>query len=250
MTEPWYKTAFGEDYIDRYPHRDHEEARCLVAELLRRYSLDPCTRVFDLCCGAGRHSLAMVNAGHRVWGMDLSMALLREANARREGEYPFLARGDMRALPFADSSFDMVTHFFTAFGYFNKDEENFGVFREVARVLAPRGRYVFDFFCDEFVRGSVGTEEEHSTDGSIQRTVREVVGTEHPRIEKTVMLERVKEEPQVVSHESVRLFSPDELRHGLARSGFSIREEWGDYEGTVFDRAISKRYLAICEKVV
>jgi SAM-dependent methyltransferase len=50
----------------------------------------------------------------------------------------------MRELPWPDASFDGLINLWTAFGYFETQEENERVMREFARVLAPGGVLVLD----------------------------------------------------------------------------------------------------------
>ena len=52
--------------------------------------------------------------------------------------------GDMRRLPFKGESFDWVLNFFTSFGYFERERENFRVLEEIVRVLVPEGRFLID----------------------------------------------------------------------------------------------------------
>ncbi len=191
-------------------------------------------RVLDLCCGGGRHLVAMARRGVEVAGLDLSPSLLRTTNESvRSGKLFIqgLVRGDMRRLPFADGSIAGVTHFFTAFGYFEEDAENFGVFREVARVLQPGGLYLFDFFnaaqVKRIVEGSSG--KRLSADGR--------------RVEKVIAMD--KEDGGTVV-ESVRLFEPAELRAALSDVGFYIEEEWGDYTLAPFAEESSPRWLVHC----
>lgn len=258
MTRPWYETAFNADYMNRYPHRDRDEAAAAVRTLMARTALPKGARAFDLCCGAGRHAFALHAAGLDVTGLDLSLDLLRTAREGFRSEHgcftpesdprqcPALVRGDMRRLPFAAESFDLVAHFFTAFGYFESDEENLAVFEGVARVLRPRGWYLLDFFCADAVRRNVGTETSTVEAGTRRQITRQVVGTP-PRIEKIVVSTHVDGTTERTV-ESVRLFTPEELRVGLGERGFSIVEEWGDYEGAPFGASESGRYIALCRK--
>ena len=41
-------------------------------------------------------------------------------------------------------SFDWVLNFFTSFGYFERERENFRVLEEIVRILAPGGRFLID----------------------------------------------------------------------------------------------------------
>ena len=119
--EPWYEAAFRDDYRLVYAHRDLDAARGEARHLLRA---GVSGRVLDLCCGFGRHSLALAEQGLDVFGLDLSMDLLRAAAdlpdpARHLGGR--LVRGDVSGLPFADAAFDSVVVLFSSFGYFGDD---------------------------------------------------------------------------------------------------------------------------------
>jgi len=105
--EPWYVTAFRGGYREVYPHRDLAAARREAAWLVDRGVRG---RVLDLCCGFGRHSLALTELGCDVFGLDRSIELLRQAHADPaiRAVAPRLVQGDARVLPFADASFDVV----------------------------------------------------------------------------------------------------------------------------------------------
>jgi SAM-dependent methyltransferase len=132
---PWYKEWFGEEYLEMYSHRDASEAEEHV-DFVERHLEGPRPRaVLDLACGAGRHTAVLRRRGYRTLGVDLSLTLL--ARMRVQG-LPRVA-GDMRRLPFVAESFDWVLNFFTSFGYFEGERENFRVLEEVVRVLTPGG---------------------------------------------------------------------------------------------------------------
>jgi SAM-dependent methyltransferase len=64
-------------------------------------------RVLDAGCGTGRR-LQSLSAAARVAGTDLSWEMLSNSEAVKRGERPALAAADVRALPFADATFDLV----------------------------------------------------------------------------------------------------------------------------------------------
>jgi demethylmenaquinone methyltransferase/2-methoxy-6-polyprenyl-1,4-benzoquinol methylase len=80
-------------------------------------------------------------AGARVWGLDLAPRMLQHAR-RRDGSAsgPPCAwiEGDMTALPIASASVDVVT---TGYGLRNVPDLD-AALSEIARVLAPRGRFL------------------------------------------------------------------------------------------------------------
>lgn len=91
--------------------------------------------VLDLCCGTGDLAMALAKAGRaRVIGADFAHPMLVQANAKSDAKIPFLEADALR-LPFADSSFDLLT---AAFGFRNLANYEDGL-REMRRVLKPGG---------------------------------------------------------------------------------------------------------------
>src|SRR4029077_13774366 len=137
----WYKDWFGEEYLELYSHRDGSEAEKNAAFVQRHLGGGARPRaVLDLACGAGRHTAALRRRGDRTLGVALSRTRL----PRMRGQGLPRVAGDMRRLPFTDASFDWILNFFTSFGYFAGERENFRVLEEIVRVLAPGGRSLID----------------------------------------------------------------------------------------------------------
>jgi SAM-dependent methyltransferase len=97
-------------------------------------------RVLDVGCGTGRLAVALAERGARVWGVDPSEEMLRQAHSTAAGKAAFKeARAE--ALPFKDGWFDravlrLVVHLV----------DRPQAFREAARVLGPGGRIVIATF--------------------------------------------------------------------------------------------------------
>ena len=101
-------------------------------------------RVLDCACGIGTQAIGLAMRGYDVVGADLSpMAAARagvEATARGMS-LPSLA-ADMRALPFADSSFDVVLAADNALPHLLTSDDVLTALREMRRVLRPGGRLI------------------------------------------------------------------------------------------------------------
>jgi SAM-dependent methyltransferase len=99
-------------------------------------------RVLEVGCGSAPCARWLATQGARPVGLDLSGGMLRHAtqiNAATGIAVPLVQAGAER-LPFADGSFDLACSAFGAVPFVSEPDR---VMREVARVLAPGGRWVF-----------------------------------------------------------------------------------------------------------
>jgi ubiquinone/menaquinone biosynthesis C-methylase UbiE len=221
----WWESWFGEEYLELYPHRDLASARREVAFALDRLGASP-SPLLDLCCGSGRHSLRFVERGVLPVGLDYSAPLLELAHAR---DHAFaLVRGDMRALPFADGSFRSIVNFFTSFGYFVAESDNFSVVTEIARALSSGGRLLCDTFGLDHVLSKLVAEESRSSGGREYR-IRRWWNGQTRRIEKEIEVRRGASTETF--RESVRAYTAEELTRMFERAGLRIESTWGDFEG-------------------
>jgi SAM-dependent methyltransferase len=235
----WYKEWFGEDYLELYAHRDEGEALRHV-EFVEKHLGDPTPRrVLDLACGAGRHSAALRQKGYRTLGMDLSLTLLAHPP-----QVPNAA-ADMRSLPFAAETFDWVLNFFTSFGYFAKERENFQVLEEIVRVLTPGGRFLIDFLNREHVLANLKAEEVQEVKGR-RVEIERWYDAATRRINKRMRIQRPGEAVQTYL-ESVRAYSRDEVTIGLRWSGLEADHVFGNFEGEAFSHA-SERLIIVGHK--
>lgn len=178
-------------------------------------------RVLDVGCGAGRHARALVRAGARPVGLDLSRALLRRA---REVGVP-LIRADMRRLPIRRASFDLAVNLFTSFGYFASDEDHARVVSEVAAALRPGGWFAMDFLrADTVVRSLVPSEELATSRGPVR--ISRTLADDGRRVVKSIRLPDGRQ-----FEERVRLFQPEDLEGMITRAGLQVVRRWGDYDG-------------------
>ncbi|HEX6341741.1 class I SAM-dependent methyltransferase [Umezawaea sp.] len=106
--------------------------------------LAPGSRVLDCACGIGTQALGLAALGYPVTGSDLSPAAV--ARAAREAASRSLAlpvvAADMRALPFASGSFDVVLAADNAVPHLLTPADVAAAAREMRRVLRPGGGLV------------------------------------------------------------------------------------------------------------
>jgi ubiquinone/menaquinone biosynthesis C-methylase UbiE len=106
-------------------------------------------RLLDLGCGTGRFAvLAAERLGGRVWGVDTSDEMLREARARRGGGRVGWRRAEAARLPFKEGWFDAVHSHLVL----HLVDHRPAAIAEMARVLGPGGRAVVGTFAIEHFR--------------------------------------------------------------------------------------------------
>jgi SAM-dependent methyltransferase len=150
----WFADFYETDYfhyryaprLDEVPRR---EVDFILAEGLPEGSRPEgrAARVFDICCGVGRHARPLAAAGCEVIGVDLSNPNIEAADdlARRDGlaERCRFIQGDIRRYaPPADR--DLAINIFTSFGYFENEQADSIIFRKAAESLRPGGRFILD----------------------------------------------------------------------------------------------------------
>ncbi|GHG95921.1 class I SAM-dependent methyltransferase [Comamonas sp. JC664] len=96
--------------------------------------------VVDLGCGHGRHA-ARLNASGPLAGRVIGLELDALSLSMRRPGFPAV-QGDLRALPFREASLAGAYAWYSTLAAFT-DAEHVHILREVARMLRPGGRWVF-----------------------------------------------------------------------------------------------------------
>jgi SAM-dependent methyltransferase len=248
---PWYRSFFGEDYPRIYapllpPERTEREVEGILA-LLGACGVGPGSAVLDLACGHGRHAIPLAQRGFRVTGFDLSEEFLERARAaaQAQGAEVRWVHGDMRALAF-EAEFDAVINIFTAFGYFESDDEDLEVLRGVHRALSPGGGLLLEtMHRDALVRGYQPHAVTRHDDGLLvieERRFDQLAGRIHTRVTMVAPDGRRTEHAL-----DVRIYTPTELARLFAAAGLPVRAHYGGLDGSALTLT-SRRLVLVGQK--
>ncbi len=239
--EEWFNTK---EYLSVYRHRNEEDALNLYKLITKNILLAQGSKVLDLACGAGRHSILFAKNGFDVTAVDISDNLLNVAGrtASELGLNINFIKSDFRKLNL-NEKFHLIINLFTSFGYFEYDDENEKVIKLVSNHLLDNGYFVIDFFNVVYLKNNLIPISYDKIEDSIVKQERVFEGN---RIVKKIMINKKSE--QKLYYESVRIYCKDELTALLSGNGLEIQEIFGDYYGNEFDELNSPRIIIIAKK--
>jgi SAM-dependent methyltransferase len=253
MTDALYD-GFIADYYDESPViRGRTKDVAFYRDAVRAYG-DP---VLELGCGTGRIALALAQAGYRVTGLDISERMLERCYAKRAKlrtearERVHLVQGDM-------TKFDLGKQFRTVVIPFRPMQHLLEVeqqrsclecvrkhlWSEGRRPGEQRGRLILDVFQTDaermhdaaYLKEALVTEYA-MPDGRRVRIMERV--TAFHRAEQRNDVEMIfyvqdahGKEERLVFAWTLRYFFRYEVEHLLARCGFRVAAEYGDFDRT------------------
>ncbi len=141
----WYEELF-ENYGMKYDRENFVQGTIGECDFLEReINYNKTSRILDIGCGTGRHSIELSKRGYNVTGIDLSESLLKRAKqkASQQNLQINFARHDARKLPFVNE-FDLVIMLCEgAFPLMETDEMNFQILQNATQALKPKGKLIF-----------------------------------------------------------------------------------------------------------
>lgn len=236
--ESWFNTTY---YHLLYQNRDDQEAQRFLDQLLAYLAPPLSAKLLDLACGKGRHARYLASKGFDVTGIDLSTNSIQAASAFEQERLRFVV-GDMRE-SYKTNHFDYIFNFFTSFGYFSDTKDNDRSLAAIHESLRPQGKLVIDFLHAEWVIAHLVKKEMKVIEGirfDIKREVKDGIIYKHIHISD--------QEKQLHFTEKVQALTATYFRTALAKQGFNILKEWGDYDLGDFDANSSKRYIVLAER--
>jgi SAM-dependent methyltransferase len=245
--KPWFENeAFWRAF---YPKMFDEKRFADAAEQVRQVLRLAGRRrgaVLDLCCGPGRHSVALAKRGWQVTGVDRTRFLLNKARqlARTSRTKVEFIEADMRDFV-RPAAFDLVINLFTSFGYFDNKDDDRRVLRNIFTSLKPGGVLVMDVMGKERIAKVLQpTSSTRYPDGSLMIEVREIFD-DWTRIRNEWLLIKGSRVQRFKFHHT--LYSGQELKDRLRAAGFADVKLFGNLAGQPFGPD-APRLVAVARK--
>lgn len=245
MTTEWWRKYFSSDYLKLYKHDEGESSR-EVQSIIRMLQLESGQRILDLACGFGRHSVLLAEKGFNVTGYDLSESFLKKARELADSLAVGLdlKQGDMREIPF-ESEFDAVINMFTAFGFFEREEDDLKVLQGVFKALKPGGQYLMDVLNREYALAQ-DTARRWTSENGMYMLEERFFDYFRSRLELTNKLIVSTGEVKEASY-SIRLYTLTEMLDLFNRVGLVLTDVYGDFNGALYNSR-SPRMIMVASK--
>ena len=207
--------------------------------------LQSAPKVLDLCCGLGRISSELARMGFSVTGVDITESFLNAAkeDAKYENLNIEYIKSDAREFV-RPGYFDTIVNLYISFGYFEDQDDDLKVLRNVYESLKKGGAFIIetlgkeiavrDFIEAEWFEragATLLTEYEHVDSWTFLKN-RWIIIKDNKRLEKTFVQ---------------RLYSASELRALLQKAGFETITIYGDWDETPYDQHANK-LIVVCNK--
>jgi SAM-dependent methyltransferase len=241
----WWNKYFTADYLKLYGHTE-QKAPSEVASIIRMLQITPPARILDLCCGFGRHAIVLAGEGFEVTGLDLSQPFLDQAQQRADllGITLRLEKADMRNIQH-ENTFDVVLNLFTAFGFFESEEDDIQVLKGIAKSLKKDGQFLIDTVNrDNVVRDS--HPKRWSVDNGTVVLEERFFDFFKSRLEINLELVERNGGNRRLEY-SFRLYTLTEMLNMFSKAGLTLTDVYGDFDGSVYS-ADSSRMILVARK--
>ncbi len=231
------------------PFMFHEERLAAtpfeVDKILDLTNPGPSSKILDVACGPGRHSLELARRGFEVTGIDRTEPYLEQAraSANEQNLYIEFIQDDMRSF-IRQSTYDLALSIYTSFGYFEKAADNLQVLANIFESLRPGGRLLMELTGKEVLARIFRERDWREYKDIIFLEERKVVDNWN-RIENRWLL--IYPDRRLEYRVDHWLYSSSELELMLRSVGFDVVEVYGGLEGTPYDN-LANRLVVIAYK--
>ncbi len=244
INREWFDNWFDTEYYHKlYFQRDDQEAAAFLTRLVAHLKPSAGSRMLDVACGKGRHSVMLNKMGFNVTGIDLSQSSIAAAKTQESETLQFFTH-DMRQ-PFWINYFDYAFNLFTSFGYFKTDREHDAAIRTIAQSLHKDGLFVIDYLNVHYAEDHLV----HTADIAIDNYNFHITKwMDESHFYKKIEVEHDAFTEPHVYMEKVAKFSLGDFTDMLAFQDLQITEVFGDYDLNRYHIRNTPRMIMVARK--
>jgi len=226
--EEVFDESYGEHFLEPFEDKAEEEVDFIVDILNPTKN----AKILDLCCGLGRHSLRLAERGYKITGVDFSRKYLEIAKerAKKKNLNVDFIQGDMKAIKFR-REFNAVINMFTSFGFFEKDEENLMVLKNVLNALKPGGKFLIDVINRDWIVRHYKERDWREIKGGFFLENRKFDIARSINYAKWIV---IRNGDRIEKNISLRLYSFHELKSMLESVGLMVIDTYGGFKKEEF----------------
>lgn len=210
--------------------------------------------ILELACGTGRLTIPIAEKGFEIIGIDISEAMINEANNKSNSaklDIEFI-ESDIRNFEL-NQKFSLILLPFNSICHLHDFESITSCFSCVKKHLKTNGRFIIDVFKPDL--NFLLRDKNKSFEKAVYKNpyannevklMESINYNEVDQISQFKWLFQIEEE-ETEQDLNMRMFFPQELDNYLRFAGFEIEEKFGDYDESAFTNSSSKQII-ICKK--
>lgn len=238
----WFANWFDSKYYHiLYSNRDKLEANLFIDNILKKFQPPDNAFFLDLACGSGRHSIYLNKKGYNVDGVDLSKKSLLKGKSYQNDTLQFIAE-DIRSYK-KPTKYDFILNLFTSFGYFETENDDINVLRNVKISLKKNGIFILDFFNANKVILDLKSYEEKKIN-NITFKIKKTYDQEF--VYKEISIQDQKN--NYIFTEKVRLIKLEKFKKYMKKLNMNLIGIFGDYQFREFNPVSSERLILVIKK--
>jgi len=228
--ETFQPVLFNEDRIKNTPLE--------VDKIINLLNIKEGSKILDLCCGVGRHSIELAKRGFTVIGVDSNEEYLKMAikKSKKEKVNIEFIKDDMRNF-YRENHFDIIINIFTSFGFFEDMLDDKKVIENSYISLKKDGKLLIDMNGKETLARIFRERDWYRVGDFIILEERKILG-DFEKIETKWII--VKDDKIKEFTIKLRLYSAYEIKSLFKECGFSKIEIFGDLTGSPYDNKASR----------
>jgi len=232
----WFDTTY---YKLLYKNRNEKEARLFIDNILNKINIKPKSKILDLACGMGRHSIYLSEKGFDVVGIDKSKKNILTAKKNENEKLIFFQQEMTKDI---NIQFNAIFNFFTSFGYVDH-KYNYKTIENISKNLKKGGLFIIDFLNQKIVRKNIVKYEE--------KKIENINFKIHRYIENNYIFKEISFEHNETKYnfkEKVMLLDLEDFENYFNKNNLKIIDIYGNYKLSSFDINKSPRLILISKK--